>query len=82
MYHGFDEWIYLSIPGRLAVVLLGLIAWVQNPHAMSPLLFTIIVWDGTGALVTGWALGTWSGRRPGAIAGKSRKGDQVVLQGD
>ena len=46
MYHGFDEWIYLSVPGRLAVVLLALVTWVLNRHAMSPLLFTIVVWDG------------------------------------
>ena len=75
MYHGFDEWIYLSVPGRLAVVLLALVAWVMNRRAMSPLLFTIIVWDGTGALVTGWALGTWNGRRHRVDASKSRKGD-------
>jgi len=75
MYHGFDEWIYLSVPGRLAVVLLALVTWVLNRHAMSPLLFTIVVWDGAGALVTGWTLGTWNGRRPGVVAGKFRKGD-------
>lgn len=75
MYHGFDEWIYLSVPGRLAVALLGLTAWVMDPDTMSPLLFSIIVWDGTVALITGWTLGTWSGRRPEAVVSKPAKSD-------
>src|ERR1700733_3886048 len=39
IYHGLNEWIYMSIPGRLGVAVLGLTAWVLNPHLMSPLLF-------------------------------------------
>jgi hypothetical protein len=75
MYHGIDEWIYLSVPGRLAVALLGLTAWFVDPHIMSPLLFSIIVWDGIIALITGWTLGTWSGRRPESVVRKPAKSD-------
>jgi hypothetical protein len=73
IYHGMDEWIYISIPGRLGVAALGLTAWVLNSHLMSPLLFSIIVWDGSVALITGWTLGTWSGQRREMVAPKNHE---------
>jgi hypothetical protein len=73
MYHGFDEWIYISVPGRLAVAFLGLSAWALDSHSMSPLLVIIIVWDGTVALITGWTLGTWKGRPPKSVVSAPAK---------
>lgn len=75
IYHGLDEWIYMSIPGRLGVAALGLTVWVLNLRLMSPLLFSIMVWDGSVALITGWTLGTWSGRRLELVAGRITKSD-------
>jgi hypothetical protein len=75
IYHGLDEWVYMSIPGRLGVAVLGLTAWALNPRLMSPLLFSIIVWDGSVALITGWTLGTWSGRRRELVVPRTAKSD-------
>jgi hypothetical protein len=75
IYHGLNEWIYMSIPRRLGVAVLGLTAWVLNPHLMSPLLFSIIAWDGSVALITGWTLGTWSGQRRETVAPRTTKSD-------
>lgn len=75
LYHGFDEWIYISVPGRLGVAALGLMVLLLRPEVMSPLLFSIVVWDGSMALITGWILGTWSGRRLESGTGSPAKDD-------
>lgn len=64
-YHGYDEWLYMTIPGRLLVSGLCLATWVLAPEKMSPLLLVIMVWDGGNAAIGGYLMGDWSGRKPG-----------------
>ncbi len=63
-YHGYEEWLYLSIPGRIFASALCLAIWLFAPEKMSPLLFTIMVWDGVFAALGGYLMGSWSGKRP------------------
>lgn len=42
---------------------------------MSPLLFSVAMWDRSVALITGRVLGAWSGRRRGMVAGSATKND-------
>ena len=63
-YHGYEEWLYLSIPGRLFVSGLCLAIWFFAPEKMSSLLFVIMVWDGISAAIGGYLIGNWSGQKP------------------
>jgi hypothetical protein len=73
-YHGYDEWLYLSIPGRLIVGGICLAVWVIAPEKMSPLLFAIMVWDGGCAAVGAYLIGDWRGRKPDRFV-EGRKGE-------
>jgi hypothetical protein len=66
-YHGYDEWLYMSIPGRLFVSAICLATWLIAPEKMSPLLLSIMVWDGACAVIGGYLIGDFSGRKPGRL---------------
>jgi hypothetical protein len=73
LYHGFDTFIYTSVPGRLGVAATGLVMCMIRPTVLSPLLVTVILWDGLGALLMGYLLGAWTGSPPGEELGKAVK---------
>ena len=62
--HGYHEWLYMSIPARLIVCIMGHLVYVMCPEKTSPLLFVICVWDGIWAGMTAWAVGSASGKVP------------------
>lgn len=62
--HGYDEWLYMSIPARLVVCALGHLVYLLAPEKTSPLLFVICIWDGVWAGLTAWAVRSVSGRVP------------------
>jgi hypothetical protein len=66
-YHGYEEWLYLSILGRLFVRGLCLAIWFFAPEKMSPVLFTTMVWDGVSAAIGGYLMGSWSGEKPARL---------------
>jgi hypothetical protein len=66
-YHDYDEWLYMSIPGRLFVSAICLATWLIAPEKMSPLLLSIMIWDGACAVIGGYLIGDFSGRKPGRL---------------
>jgi hypothetical protein len=62
--HGYEEWIYISIPAKLALSAMALAIWVLVPEKMSPLLLALCLVDGLSALGLAWAVGDVTGRVP------------------
>ena len=58
-YHGYSEWIRVSIPVRCIVGVLGVIVGVFMPEKMSPLMFVLCVNDAIWGLWAGWMMGRW-----------------------
>lgn len=63
-FHGYEEWLYMGIPAKLAISAMVLLVWVLRPERMSPMLIALAAVDGLSALALGWAVGTFSGRVP------------------
>jgi hypothetical protein len=64
-YHGYDEWLSMSIPTRLIVSAICFALWVLAPEKVSPLLVGVGVWDGACAAVGWYLVGNCVGRKPG-----------------
>ena len=47
----------MSVPARLVIAAAGIMTWVVAPDRMGVSLALIILNDGLGALLAGWALG-------------------------
>jgi len=65
IYRGDTDFIYSTVPIRLAISLGGVVAALANPDSLSGWLALMILLDSIGSMVMGWQLGTWTGVAPG-----------------
>ena len=59
-YRGYDQWLEMAIPVRIAVGALGFGVWVLAPQKISPLFFVVVVNDFVGGVVMWWAMRGYS----------------------
>jgi len=64
LYHGYEEWIYASVPVRLTMGAIAALIWVVAPEKMSPWMMACLVWDGGLAIPLGLSVGSWTGQKP------------------
>jgi hypothetical protein len=67
-YHGYDEWLYMSIPVRILVSGLCFATWSLAPEKVSTLLLAIMVWDGGCAAIGAYLMGDCSGKKDRSLA--------------
>ena len=72
IFYGYEEWIYTSVPVRLAVSTSAAMVWMIKPERVGPMMVEVMVYDGLAAVLTGWSLGSWTGSKKG-IEERSQK---------
>jgi len=57
LWKGFEQWLYMAVPGRLAVASIGVLVALVAPDRMGWLMLVICVNDAITGLIGAWCLG-------------------------